>query len=195
VNHPGGVPGTYTTVQPLTGTQPLIPTGTINNTIGLSSARRISQVVVVPVYVPVGIYPNAAGYMAGALIDPGADPNAAPAAEPLDQPATYAQAGPPPVYSEQTAPPDAQGPAYPQNLERTAPSDPNAPSPADVPYTLLAFKDHSFFTVTDYWVENNRLTYITNYGTTGSAALDQLDLSLTLKLNNDRGVTFELHGK
>ena len=179
VNHPGGLPGTYTSVQPLAGIQPLIPTGTVN-TMGPAPARgHGSQVWVVPVYVPVAVYPGSS-YMAGAYLEPGGDPNAAQVA---DQPAPQQYA---PVYSTQTAPPDN---------EVTPPGDSNNPSPADVPYTLLAFKDHSFFAVTDYWVENNRLNYVTNYGTTGSAALDQLDLSLTLKLNTDRGVAFELHGK
>jgi hypothetical protein len=196
VNHPGGIPSTYTTAQPISGIQPLIPTGTIY-TVGPTPPRgRGSQVVVVPVYVPVGVYPGGSivsGYVAGSTDPNATDANAA-QQYPPDQ--TYAQAAPPPVYSEQTAPPDNSGPAYPPAVVRDAPpSDPGAPSPAEIPYTLLAFKDHSFFAVTDYWVENNRLTYVNNYGTTGSAALDQLDLSLTLKLNNDRGVEFELHGK
>jgi hypothetical protein len=185
VNHPGGIPNPYASVQPVTGIQPVIPTGTVY-TVGPRQPRGASQVVVVPVYVPVGMYPN---YVAGSPDAGVADQNAA---QQSPQDATYAQAAPPPVYSEQTAPPDN----YPPPMVRNAPpSDPGPSSPPDAPYTLLAFKDHSFFTVTDYWVENNRLTYVTNYGTTGSAALDQLDLSLTLKLNNDHGVPFELHGK
>jgi hypothetical protein len=192
VNHPGGVPSTYatTTAQPVSGIQPLIPTGTFAS-VGPSTTRgRASQVVVVPVYVPVGVYP------AGAMVSGyGGDANTAQAADqyPPDTPGTYAQAAALPVYSEQM---DSQAPAYPPNTAQSAPpSDSNAPGPADVSYTLLAFKDHSIFAVTDYWVDNNRLNYVTNYGTTGTAALDQLDLSLTLKLNNDHGVTFELHGK
>ena len=204
VNHPGGLPGTYTTTQPLTGIQPLIPTGTITS-IGPPVARgRRSQVVVVPVYVPMAVYPLAAGavvsgYGAASFVDPnaGQGPDSSAVQQyPPDGSAAYAQAAPPPVYSEQVVQPDNQAPAYPPTTAQAAPpSNPSTPSPADVSYTLLAFKDHSFFAVTDYWVENNRLTYVTNYGTTGSAALDQLDLNLTLKLNNDRGVTFELHGK
>jgi hypothetical protein len=176
-------------VQPLTGIQPLIPTGTFA-TIG--PRGRASQVVVIPVYVPYPVAGTVSGPAAADVANPGVDPNAGQVLQQYagqqNPPETaYSQA--PAVYSEQTAPPDQES-AYPP-----ARSAPDTPGPADVSYTLLAFKDHSFFAVTDYWVENNRLSYVTNYGTPGSAALDQLDLSLTVKLNDDRGVTFELHGK
>jgi hypothetical protein len=190
VNHPGGV-GSNFSLTPITGLQPLFPGG---------SGRDGRNVVVIPVYVPVAAYPLAAGAVVSGYAAGYADPNAAlspdqgngqqpPDSSPAAQPAA-AQ----PMYSAQgvqqpvdQAPPDV-------STVRRAPAS-NAPAPADVSYTLLAFNDHSFFAVTDYWVENNRLSYITNYGTTGSAALDQLDLNLTLRLNNDRSVKFELHQK
>ncbi len=198
VNHPGGIP-----MQPLPGFQPLIPTGSS----AFNSPRRWrdrgSQVVVVPM----AVYPMPAGaviggYGAANYVDPGVDPNAAAGPDssagqqyPPD-PAMYAQSAPPPVYSEQLPPPDNQAPSYPPTAAPATPANgANDSGAADVSYTLLAFKDHSFFAVTDYWVENNRLSYITNYGTTGTAALDRLDLTLTVKLNNERGVTFELHEK
>jgi len=203
-------------LQPLTGIQPLIPTGTFAS---VGPRGRGPQVVVVPVYVPTAIYSVAAdvaagGYGTANLVDLGVNPSGMQIPDqyagpqyPPDPPVTYAQLAPPatpssafdspPVYSEQVVP-QADNPAssYPPATTQTVPAGgSNAPGPADVSYTLLAFKDHAFFAVTDYWVENNRLSYITNYGTTGTAALDQLDLNLTLKLNNDRGVKFELHEK
>jgi hypothetical protein len=187
VNHPGGVPSNSSTVQPLTGVQPLIPTGTFAS---IGPRGRASQVVVIPVYVPYPVAGTIAGPSAGDVASPSADPNAGQVQQYATQNAEQAYAQPPALYSEQTAP--VQEAEYPPITARSAP---DTPGPADVSYTLLAFKDHSFFAVTDYWVENNRLSYVTNYGTPGSAALDQLDLSLTVKLNDDRGVTFELHGK
>jgi hypothetical protein len=191
----------YTTPQPLTGIQPLIPTGTFAS-IGPNAPRgRASQVVVVPMYIGYPAGGVVSGSSAADFASPGVDPNAGQilqqyAAQQYPPDPAYAQGNPPPVYSEQTAPPqDDSAPAYPPTTARVAPPNDPTPGPADVSYTLLAFKDHSFFAVTDYWVENNRLTYVTNYGTNGSAALDQLDLSLTLKLNEDRGIGFELHGK
>jgi hypothetical protein len=66
---------------------------------------------------------------------------------------------------------------------------------ADVAYTLIAFKDHSIYAVVDYWMENNRLNYVTNYGATSSVALDKIDMALTEQLNGDRNMKFELHEK
>jgi hypothetical protein len=66
---------------------------------------------------------------------------------------------------------------------------------ADVVYTLIAFKDHSIYAVVDYWLENNKLSYVTNYGATSSVSLDKIDLPLTEQLNGDRSTKFDPHEK
>jgi hypothetical protein len=73
---------------------------------------------------------------------------------------------------------------------QAAPAEP--PLPAAKPVTLLVFKDHSIYAVTDYWKEGDRVCYTTNYGSQNCVSLDQLDLDLSKKLNAERNVKFEL---
>ncbi len=70
-----------------------------------------------------------------------------------------------------------------------------APPEPDTPLTLIAFKDHSVYAVSDYWVEDGRLFYITNYGAKNSVAVDHLDLDVTAKLNDGRGTALDLNRK
>jgi len=92
------------------------------------------------------------------------------------------------------------GDTQPQQASYNYPAQYNDQQPAsnpaaDVAYTLIAFKDHSIYAVVDYWMENNRLNYVTNYGATSSVALDKIDMALTEQLNGDRNMKFELHEK
>jgi len=116
----------------------------------------------------------------------------------VEQPVAEQPVDPPPStittytgYDQTPTPPPAPPP----------PPTPVADPPAEraaattTSYTLLVFKDHSIFAATDYWVENNRLSYVTSFGKSSSIALDQLDLEFTLKLNNERNVKFELREK
>jgi hypothetical protein len=64
--------------------------------------------------------------------------------------------------------------------------------PASKPITLLAFKDHSIYAVTDYWKEGGRIYYVTSYGGTNNVPIDQVDQDFTKRLNAERGVAFEL---
>jgi len=66
------------------------------------------------------------------------------------------------------------------------------PAPEAKPVTLLVFKNHSIYAVTDYWIEDGRVHYVTSYGAQDSASTDQLDLDFTRKLNDERNVKFEL---
>lgn len=58
--------------------------------------------------------------------------------------------------------------------------------------TLLVFKDHSIYAVSDYWKDGDNVTYITSYGAQNTAPIEQLDLPMTVRLNAERNVTFEL---
>lgn len=65
------------------------------------------------------------------------------------------------------------------------------PNP-DQEITMLVLKEGISFAVTDYWVEDGRLGYVTTYGRENIIDLDQVDLDQTVKLNSLRGVPFVL---
>jgi hypothetical protein len=62
----------------------------------------------------------------------------------------------------------------------------------DQEITMLVLKEGISFAVTDYWVENGKLGYVTTYGRENIIDLDQVDLDQTVKLNSLRGVPFVL---
>ena len=57
---------------------------------------------------------------------------------------------------------------------------------------LIAFKNHSIYSATEYWVEDDTLHYLTSYGAHNQASLDQIDLEFTVRLNRERGIEFRL---
>jgi hypothetical protein len=63
------------------------------------------------------------------------------------------------------------------------------------PVTLLQLLDGSMYGLTDYWVEGERLHYITNYGGENSVPLERIDFGKTMQINADRGIKFELQPK
>jgi hypothetical protein len=66
-------------------------------------------------------------------------------------------------------------------------SNPNLPQ-----VTTLVLKDGIFVGVTDYWVDGDKLGYITTYGRQNAIDLDRLDLQKTVNLNSTRGIPFVL---
>ena len=64
--------------------------------------------------------------------------------------------------------------------------------PAD---TLLQFIDGSMYALTSYWLEGDRIHYITSYGGENSVPLKQVDFDKTLQLNAAQGVKLELRPK
>ena len=65
--------------------------------------------------------------------------------------------------------------------------------PATKPVTaVLYLKDGSSYAVTDYWLADGRIHYVTSYG--GENAIDQsaLDLQKTVNENANQGLTFTL---
>jgi hypothetical protein len=87
----------------------------------------------------------------------------------------------------------SQPPAASNYIYTVAPDPKPAVDPK--PVTLLVFKNHSIYAVTDYWLEDGRIHYVTSYGAQDSASTDQLDLDFTRKLNDERSVKFELKPK
>jgi len=60
---------------------------------------------------------------------------------------------------------------------------------------LLVFKDSSIAAVTDYWLEEGRLHYITSGTRETAVPLERVDLEMTAQLNWERGAKFALHPK
>ena len=91
---------------------------------------------------------------------------------------------------EETSPPNE----YSTYQPGTAP----APAPLPLgqanasPLILLVLKDGSVYGVTDYWLEEGRLHYLTSYGGENNISIDQLDLQKTVDENWERGVEFVL---
>jgi len=74
-------------------------------------------------------------------------------------------------------PPREQGPAVAPSAQRTF---------------LIALKNQSIYTATDYWVEDGTLHYVSPLGAHNQASLDQIDLEFTERLNRERGLEFRL---
>jgi len=58
--------------------------------------------------------------------------------------------------------------------------------------TTLVLKDGISFGVTDYWVNGDKLGYVTTYGNQNTIDLDRLDFQKTVNLNSSRGIPFVL---
>lgn len=59
-------------------------------------------------------------------------------------------------------------------------------------YWLIALRDQAILAVTDYWLEDSTLHYVTRQGTKSSAGLADVDLDFTKELNRERGLEFQL---
>jgi len=57
---------------------------------------------------------------------------------------------------------------------------------------VLFLKDGTVYAITDYWVADNKLHYVTNYGGENSIPLDQLDMQRTVDVNTKRGINITL---
>jgi len=58
--------------------------------------------------------------------------------------------------------------------------------------TILVLKDGISFGVVDYWVDGDKLGYVTSYRRQNMIDLDRLDLEKTVNLNSSRGIPFVL---
>jgi hypothetical protein len=154
---------------------PSSPASTVNHPGGFGSptrGRSSAQAIIVPVgYYPIAVYPE----QTQQLVE---EANGGPQQQ--QQPQGY--------YTDQG---QYYTPQY--GPGQYGPND-GAPNPAsEVSYTLIASKDHSIYVVVDYWLQNNRVNYVTNYGSQGWIAADKIDLELTEQLNGNR--KFEPHEK
>jgi hypothetical protein len=57
---------------------------------------------------------------------------------------------------------------------------------------VLFMKDGTVYAITDYWVADNKLHYVTNYGGENSLPLEQIDMQRTVDVNAKRGIKITL---
>jgi len=70
------------------------------------------------------------------------------------------------------------------------PSSGGAPSSDNE--VVLFLKDGTVYAITDYWVADNKLHYVTNYGGENTIEMDQIDMQRTVDVNAKRGVPITL---
>lgn len=58
------------------------------------------------------------------------------------------------------------------------------------PSTLLVLLEGSMYGLTDYWLEDNRLHYVTTYGAPNSVPIESIDFEKTFQANKERGIEF-----
>jgi hypothetical protein len=68
----------------------------------------------------------------------------------------------------------------------------NAAANAPAPLYLIAFLDHTIAAATRYWTDGPTLHYVTAEGTHQQARLDQVDRSLSARLNQEAHLEFHL---
>ena len=139
-----------------------------------------------PVYVGGGYYDSSgAGY---------GDPNAmAPAQQPMAAAPPQAPAAPIIInIGVPTAPPPPAGPpesSFQPPPQQQPPEDTSAAEPA---HYLIAFKDHTIYSVVAYWVDGSTLHYFTSGNVHNQASLSLVDRELTDRLNKEIGMPLNL---
>ena len=71
-------------------------------------------------------------------------------------------------------------------------SDSNSPNGVAAPKSVLYLQDGTNFEVSDYWVSEGKLHYVTNYGGENSVDLGQVDIQRSADANASRGLSFSL---
>lgn len=94
--------------------------------------------------------------------------------------------------SNMSVPPQRLLPAAPAFVARLDPGPNRAYRAARPVLTLLVLRGGLVYQVSDYWVDNDNLDYITGEGVSQILPLDVLDMPLTTRLNAERGVSFVL---
>jgi hypothetical protein len=63
---------------------------------------------------------------------------------------------------------------------------------AVAPEMALYLKDGTVYALSDYWVADGKLHYVTNYGGENAIGLDQIDMQRTVDVNAKRGINITL---
>lgn len=76
---------------------------------------------------------------------------------------------------------------------QNAPENSAQPNDAKAqPYVVIFLRDGSSYAVSDYWLAEGKLHYVTSYGGENSVDANQIDLQRTVNENAAHGVTFTL---
>ncbi|MGA8142935.1 MAG: hypothetical protein WB987_03475 [Candidatus Acidiferrales bacterium] len=67
-----------------------------------------------------------------------------------------------------------------------------ADNAANSPEVVLFLKDGTVYALTDYWIADGKLYYVTNYGGENSIELDQIDMQTSVDVNHKRGIDITL---
>jgi len=98
-----------------------------------------------------------------------------------------------PVIISPYGPGDGTQPVRPRMYDMPAPSpDDTAAAPAEASHYLIAFKDHTIYSATNYWVDGDTLHYFTSGNTHNQVSLSLVDRDLTLRLNKESGNDIKL---
>lgn len=95
-------------------------------------------------------------------------------------------------FREQSAPATSTGNEPPPVETQPQQQTEAAPPSNEPPIFLIAMKDHTVFTASAYWIEDDTLHYITTQGSENSASMDLIDRDLSRRLNRERNVAFGL---
>jgi hypothetical protein len=136
-----------------------------------------------------------------------------PLVEPVAPPAATTEANPAAIDADITTTPNKQMHYYGQRATLTSVSAPvvsasenvDQPIPATkavatdevgpkptAKLTLLVLRSGTVYAVTDYWIDNNSLSYTLARGGSGAVSLDEMDWGSTTQLNSERGVRLNL---
>ena len=80
------------------------------------------------------------------------------------------------------------GPVEPDYI----PVPPDSSTAGDQDEVVLYLKDGTIFVISNYWLQDNKLHYLTSDGRDNSVDMDDVDLQMTVNVNAKRGVTFTL---
>lgn len=82
----------------------------------------------------------------------------------------------------------SQAPVRPHMYEMPGPQqDDTSAAPPEATHYLIAFKDHTIYSATNYWVDGDTLHYFTSGNTHNQVSLSLVDRDLTLRLNKESG--------
>jgi len=147
---------------------------------------------------PVYVFGGYGGY--GGYFDPNASEQGAPQQQqqpnitvimPPAQPATPVIINVGPGGGQYTTGGPQGGVYVPQQEPLPAVEEPPAIPDQQERY-LIAFKDHTIYSASAYWVDGDTLHYFTSGNTHNQASLSLLDRALTVRLNKEFGVEFKV---
>jgi len=187
VNPGGNLPGTTrslgSVVNPAQGG--IRVPGTGNRGGGVNGNR----VVAYPIYVGGYYYPtpyvSSQDYLSGSPAPaPAPSPTNITVVVPPQQPVTPVVIN----YNYGTAPP----PQPDQNVDRAPAASQDDSATSEPSHYLIAFKDHTIYSATAYWVDGDTIHYFTSGNVHNQVSLSLVDRDFTQRLNKEAGLDVRL---